>query len=164
MPNKTETKTITCTKYELQENAEKGDSLSIGYNTGSGWLNYYVNASHKELFGYFGKGKTVDIEYEPKISANGKEYGVIVGVSSAANAAPKVSGGGYVEEPGKQRSIELQTTLNAWSRVMAGKDIEASMFAADVRRIHEDVFPDPLQAFKDKAKEDLGATDDDTPF
>jgi len=155
-----ETKTIKCSNVKEKE-GQYGPSLQIGYKNGEEWENYFVNDN--ALFDYFKKGERVTIEYEMK-----GNWMVVTGVSAAAKQSSSGDNGNgsgsYVEEPGKQKSIQMQTVTKAWAGVVAGKDITPAIFVSDVLTIWEGIFGDPLTAMQAKAKETFADSDDDIPF
>lgn len=154
-----ETKTIKCSNVKEKE-GQYGPSLQIGHKVGDEWVNYFVNDA--ALFDYFKKGASVTIEYEKKGNWN-----IVKGVSTAASGGNgNGSSGGYVEEPGKQKSIELQVVVKAVAEMYSGKDLSAHDFAAYVTSVWTDVFSNPLDALKAKAQESLDADEDDdqVPF
>ncbi len=151
------TKTITVHNVTEQQ-GKYGPSLRIGYKENDEWENYYVNKS--ELFPYFVKGKTLNVEVKRKGNWN-----IITGV---APAQAKAKEGGDAHG----RSIELQVLSKVCGElyVAAGKLPSPEEFADWVCEAHEIIFASPeekLEALKQKAVEVLDATeenDDNFPF
>ncbi len=133
-----------------------GPSLKIGYKPPNGeWENYFVN--DEGLFGYFTKGRSITVEYEQSKSG----YSIIKGVSEQSSPpSPGPGQGAGTADAEKNASIERQTIVKAWATVKAGTPILAAEFAADVRRIHEDVFELSLDDLRKSAAATLGATED----
>lgn len=151
------TKTITVHNVTEQQ-GKYGPSLRIGYKENDEWENYYVNKG--ELFPYFVKGKTLNVEVERKGNWN-----IITGVAPAQEKAKE--GGAGRDATG--RSIELQVLAKVCGElyVAAGKLPSPEEFADWVCEAHEIIFASPeeeLEALKQKAVEVLGATEDDDQF
>ena len=146
------TKTIVVHNVTEQK-GKYGPSLRVGYKENDEWENYYVNKS--ELFPYFVKGKTLNVEVERKGNWN-----IITGV---APAQAKAKEGGDVHG----RSIELQVLAKVCGELYAAKGTtipSSEEFAAWVCEAHEIIFATPeekLEALKQKAVDVLDATEED---
>lgn len=148
------TKTIQVHNVTEQK-GKYGPSLRIGYKENDEWENYYVNKA--ELFPYFTKGKTLNVEVERKGNWN-----IITGVAPARERA---KGGGDVHG----RSIELQVLAKVCGElyVAAGKLPSPEEFADWVCEAHEIIFASPeekLEALKQKAVDVLDATEEDGEY